>query len=684
MPRRARPVAIPGRTYFNADRRRMPQAPEPPLAYRPEIDGLRAVAVLVVVLFHAGFGIPGGYVGVDVFFVISGFLITSLLRRELVAGTFSLAGFYERRARRILPASLVMTLAVLAAGYWRLLPSDFENLGRSAAYHGLFAANVYFYRQAIGYFGTAAAGMPLLHTWSLGVEEQFYFAFPLVLLACHRLGRRRFHWPTLATLLALLVGGLAWAIYSVPWYPAAGFFLLPARAWELMAGAALAVLPACRASRAVRETVSVAALAAVLLPALLYGDETLFPGLAAVPPCVGAAGLIWSCRGRGADDAGGPPFSQTLVGRLLAVRPVVFVGTISYSLYLWHWPVLVLGNYWRLTPAPPSVRLAEVALAGVLAVLSWRFVETPVRRRAWLAGRRSLLAGVTAATVAVLLAAVVVVRTGGVPRRFDAKVDRIDAVRRERLKLLQLRPADVARNRLPVIGRTDAGPVDLFVWGDSHADAALPAFDAYCVSHGLRGRAATHSSMTPLLDYATDSAKAFRPTTIRYNRAVVDYVKRHHVPTVVLVNYWHRDIDADPAALDAALGRTIAALRAAGATTYVMLQVPGYAVPVPKALACEAVFGRAVPGWRQTPADYRREQGVMLDLAKKYESPDCHFIDTASAFAAGDDRPFVVAGKGRPLYLDNHHLTNRAAKDFLAPLLDRTLPSIANAGSPSP
>ena len=313
--------------------------------YRPDIDGLRAVAVVPVVLYHAGVpALTGGFVGVDVFFVISGYLITGIVAAGIAAGSFSIVEFYERRARRILPALFVVLAASVAAGWWLLLPEPLERFAKSLLAATLFGSNFWFLDSARDYFAPGSDFAPLLHTWSLAVEEQFYLFFPPLLWAVARWRRGRevrlVAWLSLASFLG--------AVVVVAVDPPLAFYLAPLRIWELGLGALLALRPVPRlAARWQREGLGALGLAGIAVAVFGYDDLTPFPGFAALAPCLGALAII-------AVGSGG-----SVVNRALAIRPVVFVGLISYSLYLWHWPILAFLR----------VRLGEVELpSGVAAV----------------------------------------------------------------------------------------------------------------------------------------------------------------------------------------------------------------------------------------------------------------------------------------------------------------------------
>jgi peptidoglycan/LPS O-acetylase OafA/YrhL len=336
-------------------------------SYRPDIDGLRAIAVVAVVGFHAFDGVvPGGFVGVDIFFVISGYLITGVLVDAIDQRRLSFAGFYARRIRRLFP-TLASVLAVsLLAGWWLLLPDEFAQLGRQIAAGAGFLANVSLFRQ-VGYFDEAAAVKPMLHLWSLGVEEQFYLVWPLLLLVASRL-----RVGLLTAILAVFFASFAWNVVHVRTQPSATFYLLDTRFWELAMGGAFACWelrrrpPAPSGSTLAQNLASFGGLALILAALIGYDSRMPFPGWWALVPTLGSLVLI----------AAGP---QAAVNRhVLARRPLVFLGLLSYPLYVWHWPLLSLARI--VDPAPSlATRVALVLLAFGLAWLTFQFVERPTR-----------------------------------------------------------------------------------------------------------------------------------------------------------------------------------------------------------------------------------------------------------------------------------------------------------------
>jgi peptidoglycan/LPS O-acetylase OafA/YrhL len=335
------------------------------MKYRHEIDGLRAVAVLPVILFHAGFGIfGGGYVGVDIFFVISGYLITSIIISELEKERFSIARFYERRARRILPALFVVMLACLPFAYLWMLPSQLKAFAQSLIAVSLFLSNWLFWSEA-GYFEAAAELKPLLHTWSLAVEEQYYLLFPIFMLVLWRFGRHRVFWSIVAiAFFSLMLSEWGWRNE-----PDINFFFTFSRFWELLAGSICAFMTVGKTQRS-SHLLSSAGLMLIIYAILVFDGDTPFPSVYALVPVVGTALIILF---------GG---QETWVAKLLSMRPFVGIGLISYSAYLWHQPLFAFARLRSLTEPSQYLMGALAVAALLLAWATWRWIEQPFRRSA--------------------------------------------------------------------------------------------------------------------------------------------------------------------------------------------------------------------------------------------------------------------------------------------------------------
>jgi len=510
--------------------------------YLPFVDGLRALAILAVVGYHAfPYAVPGGFVGVDVFFVISGFLITSVIAREMQDGHFSFAQFFTRRARRLLPAATVCLLVVSAAGAVVLLPDALLYYGRSLLASTLMYANIFFYRTG-GYFSAPSLEKPLLHTWSLAVEDQFYLTWPLLLLVLSaRLPRK----VLLGVVAAIALASLAYAQVKLAKDPEFAFFMLPTRAWELLLGALLALIT-LNGTRTmpqwVAEGLGVAGLAAVATSVVLLTPESDFPGLAAAPACLGTAAIIASGL-----------MAPTLVTRLLALPAVVFIGLVSYSFYLWHWPIIALSSY-RFERALTAMEAGvAVAIAFIVAVLSWRYVERPFRAGSHLSGGwrmtsdRLFVASALAGVLVVAGVAGAIKIRKGFPERYTNDV---------RLVLDQLVSSNpirgscdnydkvFANDGICNFGRRKAQgeSYELALFGDSMSDQWTPMAAELADEHQLAGRQVTNGGCALLVGApvpATPQSKA-RECANYVEQARKFVAANPRLKVVIISGFWEK------------------------------------------------------------------------------------------------------------------------------------------------
>lgn len=479
--------------------------------YRADIDGLRAISVLGVILFHAGIG-GGGYIGVDVFFVISGYLITGLILQDLALDRFSLADFWVRRIRRIAPASVVMLACVLVVGYWLMLPADLLTLGDSSLAQICLVSNVYFWRDS-GYFAAGAELKPLLHTWSLAVEEQFYVILPLVLWFLHRYCKKQM----LRILIAATLASFLLSVYGMSRFPSATFFLLPTRAWELLAGSLLAGTGKRMRSGYLAEIVSLIGAFAIIAPMCYYDEHTLFPGVAALPPVIGSTLLIFSNSDR-----------LTRTGKLLAWQPLVFVGKASYSLYLWHWPILAFGRYVNDGPLTAANTVYLLLLTCAISVLSLHYVELTVRQQCFFTSRFALLRGFACTSIALVALSLALRIDEGCRFRVASLLGQ------QTTRTLGGDMDSLLNNRLPKLGAIQSSSSSFIVWGDSHAGVTLAVFDEIASVANVMGISACLGGNPPLPDVDISWNTDLR----KWNEGVMNLVERDAIKHVFLVARW--------------------------------------------------------------------------------------------------------------------------------------------------
>ena len=492
------------------------------MKYRAEIDGLRAVAVVPVILFHAGLALfSGGYVGVDVFFVISGYLITTIILDEQQTGRFSLAAFYERRARRILPALFVVVFACVPFAWTLLTPDELRSFAKSLIGVSTFTSNFHFHSES-GYFDTDAELKPLLHTWSLAVEEQYYILFPLLLMLLHRRGR---DWLWLV-IVAMALGSLALAEAGAREQSSSAFFLLPARAWELLAGSLCAIYLRQHAVplsdwRALQTLLAGLGLVLISASMVLMDGNTPFPGLTALPTVMGTVLLICFAR------------ADNVIGRLLAWRPLVMIGLISYSAYLWHQPIFAFARH-ALAEEPSRLSMLLLAVLGlVLAWFSWRYVEAPFRDRQRVNRHRIWqFSGYGLLIMLLLGAAGHAMR--GFPQRLGELEQQIYAVSREKnpgsKHCSQYQPALGLQHARCAPAGDYRGRV--LITGDSHANAMVRALTESFAADNVAVTQLTHRGCQPVSGVSEDGR---RDACAQFNDALLDYLAGPAAEDVVVL-----------------------------------------------------------------------------------------------------------------------------------------------------
>ena len=636
-------------------------------AYRRDIDGLRALAVLPVLFYHVRlWPFFGGFVGVDIFFVISGYLIASIIARELAEGRFSLTAFYARRIRRIFPALFATIAVTIVAGSQILLPLDYRALGMSATATVLFASNLYFARHS-GYFGSAAEEAPLLHTWSLAVEEQFYILFPLLMLCAFWAGGRT---RLLLAAMALLSFGVA--LLLVDRAPVLAFYLPFPRAWEFLAGALLAtgLLPPLRSGWAA-QLCALAGIVSIGWAVFGFSGGTAFPGLNALYPVLGAMLILHAGQGGSA------------VGRMLGRALPVAIGRISYSLYLWHWPIVVFWTYrtdgdWRLRE-----QVLIVLLSLLVAALSWRFIEEPFRRAHYFTiGRAFAFAG--AMVVAGCGAGALLYLSGGLPARVAPSVAALDAASRSMAYLPERCSgmAAVRHRTLCAVGAHNGTAPSFLLWGDSHAHALKPAFDQAGDALGLSGRIASYPACPTLLGLDRLDQPPSHDCSA-FNAQVLAMLRDNPtIHTVFLVSRWglcangrrpeggtpcylgrdendDKSLSWDALLFRSGLNETVGTLTAMGKRVILVAPIPEFRRNVPESLARAELYSEPAQ-LVLSRADYLRRQRQVFGV----------FDEMQRRFAVGIIYPHhllcrsgqcATVAHGVPLYSDDDHLSRQGS-----------------------
>ena len=657
--------------------------------YRRDLDGMRAVAVLLVILYHYGIApVTGGYLGVDVFFVLSGFFITRLILRAHTGGAFSFASFYERRARRLLPSALLVLTLTSALMFVIAPPGELVDYVQSVFASLFFFANFHF-KDTFTYFGPAAETQPLLHFWSLAVEEQFYFVIPALLLVLLKWGRK----AALIGLIALGAGSLALSSWQVHAQPPDAFFHLPSRGWELIAGCVLAFapVPLKRAGNGLRELVMLLALGVIAWQAIVLTRSSPFPGLNAVPAIMATMGVILFGHG---DTRGGLMKPATW---LLANPVMNWIGRLSYSLYLWHWPVLVLYRLRIGEPDTLFIKLALVAVTVALSALGYYFIEQPVRQRRLLNERRGLTLVLGSAATLIVLFGSQALLTNGFASRAPESVLTVEAgLKRQADSACEIQGIYVEDIKTCALGISpvtaiDPAAITTLLIGDSHARALLPFFDIESRRFEADMLVLYKGDCLPVI--GVDFHKGHRLKCPQMNTAMLALTDTYPaLQHVFITARWERltepkrngqaeriglsedgglvvhDTTDRLRALENGLLETVALLAEQGISVTLIGQVPSYNEP-PRRCIIRALWGGLEPemcGLEQAHAmtGLSSSNTLLRQVASRFETVDVWLPSEALCRGTRCE----VIKDNRSLYRDDNHLSVAGA-EYLAELM---------------
>ncbi|MBD8679672.1 acyltransferase family protein [Sphingomonas sp. CFBP 13720] len=605
--------------------------------YRPDIDGLRAVAVLSIFAFHLGLGIfPGGFVGVDIFFVLSGYLVGGQVLAKVRNKTFSITNFYVARLRRIIPALAFFLIIATIVALVVLLPRDLVDYSNSLVAAALFVSNHYFLATS-GYFETASELKPLLHLWSLAVEEQFYLMLPLLLYALRAITAR----TVVVAICAIGFASLVCGQYLLASHPDATFYILPTRFWEFVVGIAAVefAIPAAK-SRWVREALSACGAMLVAGSILAYNSKMPFPAASALVPCVGTAFIL--AAGNGA---------QTFVSRVLAIRPLVAIGLVSYSLYLWHWLVIVTFKQHALVSELDNIsRIAIVVFAFTMAYISWRFIERPWRDPS--VSGRTIFAETTTVGVLALITGLVLGAANGLPARFNSDSVRLaryaddygtNDMRRGKCYLSS--NTSPTFDRLTCLSTTDR-KANVLLLGDSHGAHLWSGLQSEFPT--INFLQATASGCKPV---AVEKAAGEARCTALMRYIFDDYLLRTKVDGVVLAARW-KNSDATNVAY------TLERLRKLKIPVVLSGPIVEYKASLPRILALAVQ--------RKDPAIIKQgRQAGIAKLDKQYAAlAAANNVPYMSPYRTlcPDGRCRVVNAEGTPLQFDYGHLTREGSR----------------------
>lgn len=616
---------------------------------------MRALAVLPVVLFHAGIELfSGGFIGVDIFFVISGYLITGLLINDLETNQFSYLDFYDRRARRILPALCFVMLCCIPFAWMWMLPAQLEEFSASLIATSFFVSNIFFWKQS-GYFADSAEEKPLLHTWSLAVEEQYYILFPIVLFVLFRYFQRDlarvFIALALIALVSFFVAEFGWRVS-----PSANFYLSPGRVWELLAGSAAAIILRIGGQRD-NELLSASGLLLVFVALVTYDEATPFPSVYSLVPVIGVVLII--CFGG----------QSTFTGKFLSGRILVGVGLISYSVYLWHQPLFAFARL-RLHQPSVSIFLTLSLLSVVLGYLSWRFVEKPFRKRSTSLGEsKRVLIGSGVALSAISVLGIFGLVGGGFPSRIGENVNQV-------YKFAQpVSPSCGGKKFNQCAYGNDTDSSSFAIIGDSHAGRYTYSLERIALERGVAFQSVTGAFCAPLVNWRASSV-APNPACFPAMEKTLRELATSDIEVIVLAAQWGNytqgfrhgsaktayqytgpRANQDASDFANAFYDTIAMFKEAGKRVLLVEPTPEYEFSVPKALAKSMMFRLGVPrASLELSIGHYQERTVEFFDALYYVGVDAGQVFSSAKYFCDMKSCRPYSSDGLPLYNDGNHL----------------------------
>jgi len=628
------------------------------LNYRSDIDGLRTIAVFLVILNHAGFTLlSGGYVGVDVFFVISGFLITNIIYAALQKNNFSITWFLGRRIKRLMPVLLFVILITTIVFSFIMLPQDLMKYYRSVVWVVSYVANFFFWREYGGYFDGGSQEAPLLHTWSLAVEEQYYFIWPLILIFGYKyLGSTK-------TIIASIVACIAAVIFS-QWGTevtiGAAYYLLPTRFFELLVGSCLALswnhLP--RFNQLTNHILSCIGIGLIAGSALLLNEHSSFPGYNALYPVIGTALIIFSANG--------------IINKLLTLKPMVFTGNISYSLYLWHWPILVLFHY-TATELTFQNQLIAIASTYIISILSWKYIEQPCRHI-----KINDFKSITIKFYALPSALLVFIALSGVyfdgyKGRYDEQILAMEnalnthSSKSRKLCHSSFRQSDSLPNKECIFGTASGlknSKPEVFIIGDSHANHFVPFIKALTSNANIQGLDYTLDRCIPVFELKWGSNLHKAGLCENRNRLAREYIENNNFAYVVLAASWPdygtrrifteqqiQNKELVESIFQSRLTETLKIISETGATPIFLTDTPTLKGKSPKCIIKNAIFDSKL----DCDIQHKKNELVTATLNKlKTQFPNLITLEPHKMMCNGSQCTMEI--NGIPLYRDDDHL----------------------------